>query len=275
MLEWGKLLYLTHVDRAGAATAYTEHYLATSGQLYWSDLHQRSEYIGNYHRLLDQATGDDTPGTEIITEIYVPRPALAAFLRDAAAALRGGDPPFVYGTIRLVERDDEAVLTWAREAWACVIFNLHTEHDPVGMATVRRGVPDAHRYRDPTRWQLLPDLPSVRPPGAAAAVPSAAAGVPRRKGPTGSRGAVPERLVPPHTSFGRGRLTLRQSGFHAVRLPVILALCYSPAATAPGAQRALIHGRRKLIDTTLEGVSHSTRSARQPDDPDPTGPGGR
>ena len=44
-----------------------------------------------------------------------------------------GDPPLVYGTIRLVERDDEAVLTWAREAWACVIFNLHTEHDPVGM----------------------------------------------------------------------------------------------------------------------------------------------
>ena len=133
MREWGKLLYLTHVDRAGAATAYIEHYLATSGQLYWSDLHQRSEYIGNYHRLLDQATGDTTPGTEIITELYVPRPGLTAFLRDAAVALRGGDPPLVYGTIRLVERDDEALLTWAREPWACVIFNLHTEHDPVGM----------------------------------------------------------------------------------------------------------------------------------------------
>ena len=131
--EWGRLLYLTHVDRDGAAKAYIAHYLATSGQLYWSDLHQRSEYIGTYHAALDRAMGATTRGTEIITEIYVPRPALAAFLRDAADALRGGDPPVVYGTIRLVERDTEAVLTWAREPWACIIFNLHTVHDPAGI----------------------------------------------------------------------------------------------------------------------------------------------
>jgi len=133
LTEWGRLLYLTHVDRAAAAEAYTAHYLGTSGQLYWSDLHQRSEYIGGYHRTLDRAIGATTPGTEIITEIYVPRDSLAAFLADAAAALAGGDPPVVYGTIRLVERDDEAVLTWARERWACIIFNLHTPHDPDGV----------------------------------------------------------------------------------------------------------------------------------------------
>ena len=133
--EWGRLLYLTHVDRAAAADAYTEHYLATSGQLYWSDLHQRSEYIGTYHQALDRAMGATTPGTEIITEIYVPRPALAAFLAEAATVLRDGDPPLVYGTIRLVERDDEAVLTWARASWACIIFNLHTIHDPAGIAS--------------------------------------------------------------------------------------------------------------------------------------------
>jgi FAD/FMN-containing dehydrogenase len=127
--EWGRLLYLTHVDRAAAAEAYTDHYLSTSGQLYWSDLHQRSEYVMGYHRRLDQVLGASQPGTEIITEIYVPRPQLAAFLRDAVVALRDGDPPLVYGTIRLVERDDEAVLAWAREPWACIIFNLHTVHE--------------------------------------------------------------------------------------------------------------------------------------------------
>ena len=135
LVEWGRLLYLTHVDRAGAAEAYTSHYLATSGQLYWSDLHQRSQYVGSYHRMLDQAVAATTPGTEIITEIYVPRRSLARFLRDAAAALRDGTPPLVYGTIRLVERDDEAVLTWAREPWACIIFNLHTTHDDAGVAS--------------------------------------------------------------------------------------------------------------------------------------------
>jgi FAD/FMN-containing dehydrogenase len=133
--EWGRLLYLTHTDRAKAAAAYIAHYMATSGQLYWSDLHQRSEYIAGYHQLLDQMTGATTPGSEIITEIYVPRSALAAFMVDAAAALRDGDPTVVYGTIRLVERDDESLLTWAREAWACVIFNLHTVHNEYGMAS--------------------------------------------------------------------------------------------------------------------------------------------
>lgn len=133
--DWGRLLYLTHVDRAKAAQAYVAHYLSTSGQLYWSDLHQRSEYIPGYHAALDKLTGATTPGSEIITELYVPRSSLAAFMTEAADALRDGDPTVVYGTIRLVERDDEAVLTWARESWACVIFNLHTVHDDAGMAS--------------------------------------------------------------------------------------------------------------------------------------------
>ena len=132
--EWGRLLYLTHVDRRAAAEAYTTHYLATSGQLYWSDLHQRSQYVGSYHRALDAAMGATRRGTEIITEIYVPRSALAGFLGDAAALLRDSQPALVYGTIRLVERDSEALLTWAREPWACVIFNLHTPHDRAGVA---------------------------------------------------------------------------------------------------------------------------------------------
>ena len=133
--DWGRLLYLTHTDRAAAAQAYVAHYTATSGQLYWSDLHQRSEYITGYHAVLDRVTGATVPGSEIITEIYVPRAELAAFMAEAADVLRDGDPVVVYGTIRLVERDDEAVLTWAREPWACIIFNLHTPHTEAGLAS--------------------------------------------------------------------------------------------------------------------------------------------
>src|SRR6185503_2897532 len=40
----------------------------------------------------------------------------------------------IYGTIRLVERDDETFLPWARDRYACVIFNLHTVHTPPGLA---------------------------------------------------------------------------------------------------------------------------------------------
>ena len=56
-------------------------------------------------------------------------------MADAVEALRDGDPLVVYGTIRLVERDEEAVLAWAREPWACIIFNLHTPHDAAGLAS--------------------------------------------------------------------------------------------------------------------------------------------
>ncbi len=38
----------------------------------------------------------------------------------------------IYGTIRLIERDDESFLAWAREPWACIIFNLHVEHTAGG-----------------------------------------------------------------------------------------------------------------------------------------------
>jgi FAD/FMN-containing dehydrogenase len=40
----------------------------------------------------------------------------------------------VYGTVRLIRRDAETFLAWAREDWACVIFNLHVRHEPRGLA---------------------------------------------------------------------------------------------------------------------------------------------
>ena len=42
--------------------------------------------------------------------------------------------PVIYGTIRLIERDEETVLAWAREPWACIIFNLCVRHDAAGIA---------------------------------------------------------------------------------------------------------------------------------------------
>ena len=36
----------------------------------------------------------------------------------------------IYGTVRLIERDDETVLAWARQPWACIVFNLHVDHTP-------------------------------------------------------------------------------------------------------------------------------------------------
>jgi FAD/FMN-containing dehydrogenase len=130
--DWDALLRLAHTDKSRAFELYAAHYLATSGQIYWSDRHQLATYVSGYH----------WPGSsEMITELYVPRSALAEFLAGAARVLRAREADVVYGTVRLVERDDETVLAWAREPWACTIINLHVEHDT---ASVERAA-DAFR----------------------------------------------------------------------------------------------------------------------------------
>lgn len=130
--DWKRLVLLAHTDKAAAFDHYARHYLATCGQVYWSDSHQMSVYLDDYHRDIDRALGHR--GSEVITELYVPRARLADFMADAAADFRrhGVDP--IYGTVRLIRRDEETFLAWARADWACVIFNLHVRRDPAGLA---------------------------------------------------------------------------------------------------------------------------------------------
>jgi FAD/FMN-containing dehydrogenase len=47
--------------------------------------------------------------------------------------LRQRQANVVYGTVRLIERDDESFLAWASAAYACIIFNLHIEHTPAAI----------------------------------------------------------------------------------------------------------------------------------------------
>jgi len=131
--DWRELIYLLHVNPSRAFEIYSRFYLASSGQLYWSDTHQLSLYIDDYHRWLDQKLGAKERATEMITEIYVPRAHLAAFMADVRREFRDGKVEVTYGTIRLVERDDESFLAWAREPYACIIFNLHTVHNRQGL----------------------------------------------------------------------------------------------------------------------------------------------
>jgi FAD/FMN-containing dehydrogenase len=165
--DWGRLLHLAHHDKSRAYELYTRHYLATSGQVYLSDRHQLATYVPGYHW---------DGSSEMISELYVPRVELADFLAAAARDLRALRANLVYGTVRLIERDDETVLAWAREPWACVVLNLHVEHTRAGVegaaAAFRRLIDLAlerggsfyltyHRWA--TRRQLLaayPELPS-------------------------------------------------------------------------------------------------------------------
>jgi FAD/FMN-containing dehydrogenase len=131
--DWIDLLALAHTDRAKVFDVYSGYYLSTHGQRYWSDNHQLSIYPDDYHAELDRRFGSPCRCSEMISELYVPRPALHVFMDRAANCLRAAGVPVIYGTIRLIERDTETVLAWAREPWACIIFNLHCEHTPSGL----------------------------------------------------------------------------------------------------------------------------------------------
>src|SRR6266852_1179226 len=131
--NWRQLLYLAHTDEKQAFNRYADYYLSTNGQVYWSDLHQLSIYPDNYHRQIDDKLHAPFPATEMITEIDVPRPALKGFLDEAREDFRKNSVALIYGTVRLIERDDETFLPWAKQPYACTIFNLHTVHSPEGL----------------------------------------------------------------------------------------------------------------------------------------------
>jgi FAD/FMN-containing dehydrogenase len=163
--DWNTLLHLAHTDKTRAYELYAAHYLSTSGQVYLSDRHQLATYVPGYHW---------SGSSEMISELYVPRQLLADFLSAAARDLRALEADVVYGTVRLIERDDESFLAWAREPWACVVTNLHVEHTPSGVehaaAAFRRLIDLAlerggsfyltyHRWA--TRRQLLAAYPRL------------------------------------------------------------------------------------------------------------------
>jgi len=132
--DWARLTRYSHTNKRLAFDVYTSRYLETSGQIYWSDSQISAAYVDGYHADLDRATGARVKGSEMITEIYVDRTRLAAFMEDAREALRAHRANVIYGTVRLIEKDDETFLAWARERFACIIFNLHVDHTPDDIA---------------------------------------------------------------------------------------------------------------------------------------------
>ncbi len=143
--HWRELYRLSHADTRRAYETYVAYYLSTSGQRYWSDLNQMSLYLDDYHEALDRELHATVKGTEMITELYVPRPALASFLGAVRQDLRQHKAQLIYGTIRLIEKDDESFLAWAREPCACTVMNLHVDHEAGGL---RKAQEDFRRLID-------------------------------------------------------------------------------------------------------------------------------
>jgi len=134
--DWNRLIEWAHRDKTRAFNEFSRFYLATSGQRYWSDTHQLNLYLESYHAALDLRLGC-TRGGEMITELYVPRDRLSAFMDDVRRDFLRDPVDLIYGTIRLVEADTESALPWAHDACACVVFNLHVDHAPAAIENAK------------------------------------------------------------------------------------------------------------------------------------------
>ncbi|HKD79841.1 MAG TPA: FAD-binding protein [Candidatus Angelobacter sp.] len=136
--DWARLIYYAHTHKRRAFDLYSKRYSQTTGQVYWSDSQLFGNYLDNYHEELDRKMHARVPATEMITEIDVPRTALVDFMTEAAQTLRHEHANVIYGVVRLIERDDESFLAWAKDRYACVVFNLHVTHDREGIENSAR-----------------------------------------------------------------------------------------------------------------------------------------
>lgn len=128
--DWYRLLGLAHNDKSRAFDIYSKFYLTTNGQLYRSDTHQMGVYVDDYHSKFDES---GVKGSEMISEIYVPREKLNVLFGQLREDFRKNDTNVVYGTVRLIEKDSESFLAWAKQNYAATVFNFHVEHTPDGI----------------------------------------------------------------------------------------------------------------------------------------------
>jgi FAD/FMN-containing dehydrogenase len=176
---WLRLLRLAHDDKAAAFRLYAQHYVGTHGRHYWSDTMQLSTYLPNYADFLaaqapSAASVPTIRETLVIGEHYVPHDNLGPYMAAAGAVLRAHGVEVIYGTIRSILRDTTSFLPWAKDDYACIIFNLRTRHDDAGRRSTGKafqGLIDAalelngtffltyHRYA--TREQLLRAYPRL------------------------------------------------------------------------------------------------------------------
>ncbi len=197
-----KLAVLAHADRPAGWLAYKRQVLAPSPVAAWSDQWQMATYAHGYHREVERATGMPR-GSEILSELFVPRDQLAAHLEASAAAIRRAGVPLIYGNVRLIEPDRETALPWARGRFACVVSNLHADHTPAGLGGRARRLPRHARRRAHPRRHVLPRPSPLRPPR-----PSACRLARPRRAPRRGDAARPP---PPRVERLRGGVCVRPS----------------------------------------------------------------
>lgn len=131
--DWAQLILLAHRDKTKAFQKYSDYYLTTDGQLYWSDTSQMSFYSDAYIELVNAGLPESQKSSLMITEIYVPFEKLNDFIEKVKFDTKKYNVDVIYGTMRLIKKDDETFLPYAKQDYAAIIFNLRVVHTSIGM----------------------------------------------------------------------------------------------------------------------------------------------
>lgn len=121
--DWAELYKLARTDKRRAFEKYSQYYLSTSKQIYWSDTHQLSGVFAAYRNVVDKNSG-----TEMITEAYVSKQNFVPFMGQVRKDYIDHHVDMTYGTIRFIEKDTDTFLPWATEPLVCIVCNLHVAH---------------------------------------------------------------------------------------------------------------------------------------------------
>ncbi|HJW32764.1 MAG TPA: FAD-binding oxidoreductase [Holophagaceae bacterium] len=125
-------MVLAHSDQGAAFRRMLSDQQALSGQGIWSDELQMTPYPEGYHREVERRL-QAPKGSEMIGEFTCEREALDPFMNDLRQYALREKVEIIGGSVRLIERDDESFLPWARNPYACISLNLHIEHSTRGL----------------------------------------------------------------------------------------------------------------------------------------------
>ena len=131
--DWRELMFLAHTDPAQWFARRRDFDVATQKEITWSDDAQSETYLEGYHDVIDARMGVKQPGSDVMSELCVPPDALAGFLDDARAWMKTENVRPVEAVVRLIEKDDQTFLSWARRRSACVTIAQHLERAPAGI----------------------------------------------------------------------------------------------------------------------------------------------
>lgn len=125
--DWTEFYRLARTDKKQAFDKYSRYYRSTDGQVYWSDTHQLAGSFDAYRNAVDTRCG-----TEMITEAYVPKENFVRFMACVRQDCVDHGVDMTYGTIRMIEKDTDTFLAWAKEPSVCIVCNLHVMNTDEG-----------------------------------------------------------------------------------------------------------------------------------------------